>query len=75
MKSRNSNTEPGQPCISSKRYRIGAFARDMQKVQVAVRPRQLELREGVEPRFLRAPVEGPAPVLDKAAQVFDIRPV
>ncbi len=47
----------------------------MQKVQVGIRPGRLELREGVEPRLLRPPIEGPTPIVDEAAKVTDVRPV
>ncbi len=57
------------------RERVGTFARHMQEVQVDVVQRHLELREGVQPRFLRAPVEAAGPVLHKAMQVIDVRAV
>ena len=75
MKSMNSNTEPGQPCINSNGRRVGSLAWDMQKVQVVVRPRHLELREGVQARLLRAPIELAAPIVDEAPQVVDACPV
>jgi hypothetical protein len=34
--------------------------------------RHFELREGVEPRLLRAPIEARAPVVEQAAQILDI---
>jgi hypothetical protein len=46
----------------------------MQTVQIVIRSGDLELRENVEARLLRAPVEGLAPVLDEAAKIIDIRP-
>ena len=65
-----------RPAVHQQQRRgIGSLPRDMQKVQIAVRARQPELREGVEARLLRAPVEGSAPGVDQAAQIVDIRPV
>ena len=57
------------------RRRIRPLSRDMQKVQVVIRSRHLELREGVEARLLRAPVEGTAPSVDQAAKIVDVRAV
>src|ERR1700751_3545059 len=57
------------------RRRVWPLPRDMQKVQVVIPSSDLELREGVEARLLRPPIEGPAPVLDEAAKIIDIRPV
>src|ERR1700722_18524104 len=47
----------------------------MHKVQVVIRPVQLELREGVQARLLRAPIEWAAPIVDEASKITDIRPV
>jgi hypothetical protein len=44
----------------------------VQEVHVDPVERRLELREGVEPRLLRPPVEARTPVLDELAQVADI---
>ena len=75
MKSRNSNTEPGQPCISKSGVGLGPFPGTCRKCRSVVRPGYLELREGVQPRLLRAPIEGPAPIVDEAAKIVDVRPV
>src|SRR3984957_15404505 len=74
MKSRTSNTERGQPCLRSKGGDWVPF-QGMQKVEVAIRPRHPELREGVQARLLRAPVEWAAPIVDKAAKVVDTCPI
>src|SRR3984885_8576375 len=47
----------------------------MQKVQVVIRPVQLELREGVQARLLRAPIEWAAPIVYEASKIADVRPV
>src|ERR1700677_30182 len=57
------------------RRRVWSISRDMQKVQVVIRPRDLELREGVQACFLRAPIERHTPIFDEAAKIIDIRPV
>ena len=57
------------------RRRIGPLSRHMQKVQVIVRAGYLELREGVQARLLRAPVEGAAPSVDQAAKIVDVGPI
>src|SRR5258707_13902024 len=57
------------------RRRIPPLSRNMQKVQIVIRSSDLELREDVKARLLRAPVEGLAPVRDEAAKIIDIRPV
>ena len=54
------------------RERRRPLALDVQEVQVDAVQRHLELRKGVEPRLLRAPVEAVAPVLDQLAQVRDV---
>ena len=55
------------------RHRLRAAALDVQVVQVDAMQRHRELREGVEPRFLGAPVEATVPVLDQLLEVADIR--
>src|SRR5271166_392608 len=54
---------------------MAAFAWDMKKVQVAVRPPYLELGEGVQAGLLRAPIERAAPIVDETAKVVDARPI
>ena len=66
---------PGPTVHQQQGHRTRPVTRDVQKVEVIVGPRDPELREGVQPCFLRAPVERAAPVLDKAAKGVDARPV
>ncbi len=72
MMSRNSNTDPGQPCSSSSGIGVGPDAGDTEVVQVDAVQRDAELREGVEHRLLPPPVEPGAPVLHEAAQAGDV---
>ena len=38
-------------------------------------PRHLELREGVQPRLLHAPIEWTSPVVYQAPKIVDVRPI
>ena len=57
------------------RKRLWSLAIDVEKVQVDAMQRHLELRECVEARFLRAPVEAAASVLHQLLQIRDARAV
>src|SRR5438034_11428234 len=47
----------------------------MQKMQADVEKPGLELRERVEARLLRPPIETPTPIIHQLPQVFEIGPV
>ena len=57
MISRNSNTEPGQPCSSSSGIGFGTDAGHMQIMQIDAVERDAELRKGVQRGFLGPPVK------------------
>jgi hypothetical protein len=52
-----------------------SVTRHMQEMQVDAAESDLVLREGVEPRLLRAPVEPAAPIPDKRAHVIEVAAV
>ena len=71
MMSRNSTTEPGQPCsrISGRAFGSGDF--DVQEVHRLTVDLGAELRVGVQLGLLGAPVELLGPVVGQLPQVVD----
>ena len=71
MMSRNSTTEPGQPCsrISGRAFGFGRL--DVEEVHGLAVDLGAELRVGVELGLLRAPVEAVGPVVGQCLEVID----
>src|ERR1700675_4811701 len=69
MISRNSNTEPGQPCSNNSGIGSGPTPGTLEIVQIDAVERDAELREGVQRGFLGPPVEIIAPVFHELAQI------
>ncbi len=55
-------------------HRRRPIPRNMQKMKVGVRPLDPELRERIQSRLLRAPVELAPPILDETLKVVDAGP-
>ncbi len=75
MTSTNSVKAPGQPCTRSTGNASACAARAVNEVDRLPVDSGAEVRQIVEPRFLRAPVIIVAPVRDELAQVVDRDPV
>ncbi len=72
MMSRNSDTEPGQPCVMTSGNASGSGERAWMKWTCCAVDVGEEVRPPVEPRFLRAPVERRSPRL---AELLEVREV